>query len=80
MAIARIRTAEEALAEIKKEDPGTCITLSFIRRIIKEELVPVLVNGRKKMVNVDDVIEFFNNGGVRVERAPAEAPKIRRVV
>lgn len=80
MTLARIRTAEEAFAEIKKEDPGTSITLSYVRRIIREEKVPVLVNGRKKLVNVDDVIAFLNNGGVPIERTHAEVQKIRRVV
>jgi len=57
-----MRTAETALEEIKKVDPGTAITVSYLRRMIKAKAVPVLECGRKKLVNVDALMEVLASG------------------
>lgn len=62
MSIPRMRTAERVLDEIKRADPGTEVTLHYIRAMIRAEAVPVVVCGRKKLVNVDAVMELLANG------------------
>lgn len=77
MSMPRMRTAERVLAEIKLADPGTEVTLHYIRQLIREEAVPVVCCGRKKLVNVDAVMSLLG-AGYKPE-APAFGT-IRRVV
>ena len=81
MTMPRMRTAEKALAEIKQADPGTEVTLHYLRRLIKAEAVPVVSCGRKKLVNVDSVIELLANGYELQDESPAfTAGGVRRLV
>lgn len=84
MAIPRMRTAERVLEEIKAADPNTEVTLYYIRALIRAEAVPVVCCGRKKLVNVDSVMELLARGYTLPEPDPAPpAPQtvggIRRV-
>ena len=56
---ARMRTAAGALEIIKSEDPGTAVTLRYIRRLITTGAVPHVDCGRKKLVNVDNLLKFL---------------------
>lgn len=56
---ARMRTASGALAIIKEQDPGTAVTLHYIRRLINTGEVPHVSVGRKKLVNVDWLLEYL---------------------
>lgn len=81
MAIPRMRTAEKALELIKAEDPGTEVSMYYIRKIIKAGAVPVATCGRRILVNVDALIELLANGyDLPAEPAPHEVGRIRRVV
>lgn len=55
----RMRTAPGALEIIKEQDPGTDVTLHYLRRLIKTGAVPVVPVGRKKLVNVDKLIDYL---------------------
>ena len=55
----RMRTATGALEIIRQMDPGTAVTLRYIRRLIATETVPHVDVGRKKLVNVDQLIKFL---------------------
>ena len=55
----RMRTAPGALEIIKQMDPDTAVTLRYIRRLIATETVPHVDVGRKKLVNVDQLIKFL---------------------
>lgn len=59
MATPRMRTAPGALQIIKEQDPGTEVTLHYLRRLIKTGAIPSVPVGRKKLVNVDKLIEFL---------------------
>lgn len=61
--IPRMRTAAGALEEIKRLDPHTNITESSIRRIMKRGLIDVVPNGRKHLINVDKLLEYFDEDG-----------------
>lgn len=62
MTMPRMRTAENVLAEIRAADPGTEVTLHYIRQLIRVEAVPVVACGRKKLVNVDAVMALLASG------------------
>ena len=79
MPMPRMRTAEKVLEEIKREDPATEVTLYYIRSLIRAGAVPVVACGRKKLVNVDAVMDLLSTG----YEPPAETPQlgvIRKVV
>ena len=59
MTTPRMRTAEGALAVIKEQDPGTAVTLRFIRGLIKTGTVPHVPVGRKKLVDVDQLMDYL---------------------
>lgn len=83
MAVPRMRTAEKVLEEIKAADPHTEVTLYYIRALIRAEAVPVVCCGRKKLVNVDSIMELLARGYTLPEAEQEEAPQtaggIRRV-
>lgn len=59
MTTPRMRTAPGALEIIKETDPDTAVTLRYIRRLIATEAVPHVDVGRKKLVNVDQLLKFL---------------------
>ena len=78
MSLPRMRTASGVLDEIKKEDPETGITMHYIRGLIGAEVVPVVNAGRKKLVNVDAVIDCFQRG-IKAPKPTIYFGEIRRV-
>lgn len=80
MTMPRMRTAERVLDEIKAADPETEITLHYIRQLIREEAVPVVCCGRKKLVNVDAVMALLSAGYKAEDPMPTTYGTIRRVV
>lgn len=63
----RLRTAAGALAIIQAEDPGTCVTLHYLRRLIKTGAVPCVPVGRKKLVDMDRLTAFLAEGGGAID-------------
>lgn len=59
----RLRTLPKAVDEFKKEDPGTCVTLSRLRRWVKEGKVVPVYSGTTALVDVDAVEAFVSGGG-----------------
>ncbi len=59
MTIPRMRTAEGALAVIKTEDPETAVTLRAIRGLINTGKVPHVPVGKKKLVDVDQLMDYL---------------------
>lgn len=57
----RMRTMAEAYEEIKKDDPNTAITKSYIRRLIVSGQVPSQRAGKKYLVNMEDLETFLCN-------------------
>ena len=55
----RLRTAEGSLKAIKEDDPDTAVTLRFIRGLIATGAVPHVPVGRKKLVDVDRLMEYL---------------------
>lgn len=55
----RMRDAKGVLAEIKRIDPETPITIHFIRGLIRSRDIPVIEAGNRKFVNLDTVLDFL---------------------
>ncbi|WP_318361711.1 hypothetical protein [uncultured Agathobaculum sp.] len=70
MSIVRMRFPADALAELKKLDPDTPVSLSFIRRLVKTGAVPSVPvgAGKRRLVNFDALVAFL-------EDPPAEQPQ-----
>lgn len=63
MSVIRMRFPQQALEELRRVDPQTPVSLSFIRRLVKTGAVPsVPVSaGRRRLVNLDALIEYLSN-------------------
>lgn len=60
--MARMRYAEQALELLKEEDPGTCVTLNYIRSLTASGKIPFVCNGpRRRLLNYDALVEFLAN-------------------
>ena len=77
MPIKRMRTAPGVMEAIRAEDPDTELTLNFIKTLIRTEAVPVLKVGKKKLVDVADVLAYLESTPEPVAAPPAGT--IRRV-
>lgn len=53
--MARIRTLPKAAEEIKANDPGTSITLTRLRRLVKEGKIKSFDGGKSPLVDLDEV-------------------------
>lgn len=61
MPIKRMRTAPGVMEAIRAEDPDTELTEHYIRTLIRTEAVPVLKVGKKKLVDVADVLAYLES-------------------
>lgn len=58
----RMRTAAGALKIIREQDPETAVTLRYIRQLITTGAVASSRVGRKRLINVDRLIEYLTEG------------------
>lgn len=73
---ARMRYPAQALAELKKDDPDTPITLNFIRSLVKKGLIPAIKVGRGYLINYDTLLSYLSSLTVIGEQ---EAVGIRKI-
>lgn len=57
----KIRSLKDALLHIKSLDADTGITINAIRILVVSGIIPSVKIGRKYLVNLDLVIEYFEN-------------------
>ena len=57
----KMRVINDAYQEIITKDPGTAITLTSFRRLIREGRIPCINIGKKRLVSMEDVFEFFDS-------------------
>lgn len=60
MPIPRMRLLKEAAEEIKAVDPHTAVTPCFIRRLALEGKVKSVMAGRKRLINLDDLLQYLD--------------------
>lgn len=54
----RIRTIQEAAAELKQSDPNTAVTPYAIRQMVLNGTIPCIYAGKKRLINMD-ILEGF---------------------
>lgn len=71
----RMRTIEQAAAEIKKTDPDTAITKYAIRQLVISHEIPSITRGNKYLINLDALLAYL--GG---ETKPEQPRNVIRMV
>jgi hypothetical protein len=54
-----MRYPEQALAELKLEDPSTPVTVYMIRRLVAADTIPSIQMGRRRLLNYDSPLEYL---------------------
>lgn len=58
--IPRMRSIQQCAAYFKEQDPGTGVGEWCIRQMVNRREIPVVRSGRKILVNLDMLIEYFS--------------------
>lgn len=61
MGIPKMRTIQELVKEIKQLDNDTQITVSAIRRLVRENKIKSVRVGNKTLINLEHCIDYLNN-------------------
>lgn len=56
-----IRTINGAVTYLHQIDPGSAVTASYIRRLVREHKIPYMMDGTRVLVNVSSLINFLTN-------------------
>lgn len=56
----RMRTIQEAAAELKKLDPDTAVTAYAIRQMVLNNDIPHIKAGKKRLINMDTLEKYLN--------------------
>lgn len=56
-----MRTLPEAVAELKKADENTAVTLTALRRMVKSGELPYIAVASKRLINYDLLLERLEN-------------------
>ena len=66
MSVVRMRFPQQALEELRRIDPQTPVSLSFIRRLVKTGAVPSVPvgNGNRRLVNFDALCAYTGPDGL----------------
>jgi hypothetical protein len=76
--IARMRTAHQAAEHFKQQDPDTSFTEYHINRLIQNGTIPVFKSGRRRLINLDVLINYLSSANAE-QAKKCEYGKIRRV-
>lgn len=60
----RMRTAPQAIAELKKIDPDTAFTLTALKRMMKQGKIPVVMVESKRLINFDTLLDILAKGEI----------------
>lgn len=77
--VARMRTAHQAAEFFKENDPETSFTEYHINRLINTGVIPVFRSGRRKLINLDKLINYLNSDEAKEPVQQIDYGKIRRV-
>lgn len=59
-ATARMRFIHQAVEELKQEDPGTQITVHYLRKLVKTGVIPsVKIGNNRRLINYDLLLEYL---------------------
>lgn len=63
--IPKMRTIDEAVIELKKEDEKTAVTKNFVRSLVVSGKIPSVKAGRKYLINLSVLKEYLFFGETR---------------
>nr|WP_294668528.1 DNA-binding protein [uncultured Ruminococcus sp.] len=69
-----MRTLDECYNEIKKIDENTAISKYYIRQLAISGKIPVVMCGRKRLINLDGLINYLSCSGDTTETATEYTP------
>jgi excisionase family DNA binding protein len=72
----RMRTINQAVDELKREDPGCALTKNALRQMVLKKRIPSVMVGSKYLVNLDTIRAYFEN--LSSDKEP-ELAKIRKI-
>lgn len=79
MNIPRMRTAPEAIQEIRKADPNTALTLRALRRMMNTGEIPFVNVNSKRLINLDTLFEYLSKPVLEASVSSSDYGKIRRI-
>ena len=56
----RMRTIQEAAAELKAADPNTAVTAYAIRQMVLNNVIPHIKACKKRLINMDTLEKYLN--------------------
>ena len=74
----RMRTIDAAIAQLRKDDPGSCVTRHALRQMILSGKVPHIRAGNKYLINYDKLLDVLAGDAV-VSGPEKELGVIRRI-
>ncbi len=57
--LARMRTINETIEEIRQADPKSAVTAYFVRMLCRENKIRHFYTGKKILVDLDSLIEYL---------------------
>ncbi len=76
MTVPRMRTVQQCAAFFKEQDPGCCIGEWCIRQLVNQGKIPVCRSGRRILINLDMLIDYFATGTADQEAESATVTRI----
>ncbi|GLC79223.1 helix-turn-helix domain-containing protein [Lacrimispora brassicae] len=76
MTVPRMRTVQQCAAFFKEQDPGCCIGEWCIRQLVNQGKIPVCRSGRRILINLDMLIEYYATGEADQASDPATVTRI----
>lgn len=73
--IPRMRSCPEIICELKEIDPHTALTVSALRRLIKEGKLKSIKVGNRNLVNFDQLLDYLATP-LQEEALEEEAPAV----
>ena len=77
--VPKMRTVTKTVDELKRLDPGTCVTAYYIRQLIKKGELPVVWAGSRALINLDDVLTLLHLGTEKRESDSQYEQGIRKL-
>ncbi len=73
----RLRTIKQAAEELKEKDANTVITVSVIRKLIREEKIGYIQDGNKKLVDLNDIEKYYESNKTTIKNVAC--PKMKAI-
>lgn len=74
----RMRTLDETMKILREMDPDTSVSKYYVRQLALSGKISTRTTGRRRLINVDALIEYLS----KVDDRPADSPatgRIRRI-